>query len=103
MNILGKVSFRETCDVCHADLHCCHNCVYYKPGQPNDCLIPNTDYIADRKANNFCEEFKILGKAPEKGVDPKDVAKKLFGDDEDENKPKDPKDRFKNLFDDPKI
>lgn len=82
LNLLGKVSFRAECEVCYAALHCCRNCVYYKPGLPNDCMVPNTDFIADRTKMNFCEEFKILGKPPEKKIDPKDISKKLFGDDE---------------------
>jgi hypothetical protein len=98
LNLTGKITFRATCDVCHAALHCCRNCVYYKPGLPNDCMVPNTDYIADRTAINFCEEFKILGKAPEKKANPKDAAKKLFGDDEGEDESKDPKSRFNDLF-----
>jgi hypothetical protein len=96
----GKVSFRATCDVCHAALHCCANCVYYKPGLPNDCAVPGTDFIADRQATNFCEEFKILGKppAPKKSAD--DVSKRLFGEDSSDLKKKDPKKRFNSLFDD---
>lgn len=62
----GKLTFRATCDKCNAELHCCKNCVFYKPGQPNDCLVPGTDYIADRAAANRCEEFKLLGKGPNK-------------------------------------
>lgn len=77
----GKLSFRATCDKCHFWLHCCKNCKNYKPGQPNDCLVPGTEYIADREANNFCDEFEVLGQAPAKKVDPKDVAKHLFKDD----------------------
>lgn len=61
----GKLSFRETCDRCQSWLHCCKNCQFYKPGRANDCLIPGTEYIADREAANYCEEFKLLGKGPE--------------------------------------
>ena len=32
----------------------------------NDCIIPGTEYIADRASANFCEEFKLLEKNPEK-------------------------------------
>lgn len=32
----------------------------------NDCMIPGTEYVADRSTANFCEEFKFLGKSPEK-------------------------------------
>lgn len=61
-----KISFRAYCDTCQAALHCCRNCKYYAIGRPNDCAIPGTDYVADRTANNFCEEFSILGKQTEK-------------------------------------
>jgi hypothetical protein len=27
-------------------------------------MIPDTERISDRSANNFCEEFSVLGKAP---------------------------------------
>lgn len=69
----GKLSFRAECDVCYAALHCCQNCKYYKIGLPNDCAVPGTEYIADRQANNFCEEFSVLGKGPDpkKKVSPK--------------------------------
>ncbi|MBA3720928.1 MAG: hypothetical protein H0W88_00835 [Parachlamydiaceae bacterium] len=60
----GKISFRATCEECDTDLHCCKNCNYYKPGLPNDCAIPGTDYVADRFKNNFCEEFSIIGTGP---------------------------------------
>lgn len=78
----GKISFRERCEKCDAALHCCVNCKFYKPGLPNDCAVPGTDYIADRKATNFCEEFSLLGKGPK----PKDNSGKqkfntLFSDD----------------------
>lgn len=29
------------------------------PGKPNDCLVPGTEFIADREAMNFCEEFAL--------------------------------------------
>lgn len=63
-NLDRKISFRAECDQCGAALHCCKNCKYYAPGRPNDCAVPGTDFIADREANNFCEEFCLLGKPP---------------------------------------
>lgn len=50
----------------------------------NDCLIPGTEYIADREALNYCEEFKLLGKPPAKKEDPSNVSKRLFKDPDDE-------------------
>ncbi len=73
----GKVSFRASCDACLADLHCCKNCKFYKIGMPNDCMVPGTDYIADRAKSNFCDEFSLLGThTPIKS----DNAKKRFDD-----------------------
>jgi hypothetical protein len=57
-----KMTFRAICDHCGAALHCCKNCKYYAPGRSNDCAVPGTDYVRDREANNFCEEFSSLGK-----------------------------------------
>lgn len=59
-----KISFRAVCDQCGAALHCCKNCRFYAPGRPNDCAVPGTEYVPDRSANNFCDEFSILGKPP---------------------------------------
>lgn len=56
-----KLSFRAVCAHCHVSLHCCKNCKNYAPGSPNDCSVPGTEYIRDREANNFCEEFELLG------------------------------------------
>lgn len=75
-----RISTREICPSCHAYLHCCKNCTNYQPGLPNDCKVPGTDPIADREARNLCDEFVLLGQAPQKTADPKDMLKKLFGD-----------------------
>ena len=53
-----KISFRAECPHCAADLHTCSHCRYYSPGKPNDCLVPGTEFIRDREANNFCEDYK---------------------------------------------
>lgn len=96
---LGKLSFRAICNHCSAWLHCCKNCKNYKPGLPNDCMIRGTEYIADREASNFCEEFQLLGKSPKLFSDPKHAAKKLF---KDGNDPHPPSKGFNSLFNDDK-
>jgi len=55
----AKIGFRATCPHCEIDLHVCKNCRYYALGKPNDCLVPGTEFIRDREASNFCEEFKV--------------------------------------------
>lgn len=77
----GKLPFRASCDKCLEDLHCCKNCVYHKPGFPNDCAVPGTEFVADRAKNNLCEDFKIAGKGPSSkpnGIDPKARFNALF-------------------------
>lgn len=56
----GKVAPKAICDICFAYLHCCKNCKNYQVGLPNNCKIPGTEYIADREANNYCDEFVLL-------------------------------------------
>jgi hypothetical protein len=45
-------------------------------------MIPGTDPISDREASNLCEEFSLLGVGPTKTADPKDVARRLFKDED---------------------
>lgn len=59
-----KVSFRSMCPQCKVALHVCVNCKFYTIGKPNDCSIPNTERVLDRKKANFCEEFFL--RAPSK-------------------------------------
>jgi len=75
----GKIDFRAACEKCFADLHCCKNCKFYFPGKPNDCLVPGTDFIADREKNNYCEEFSLQA-AKKHNASKKDDAIKRFND-----------------------
>lgn len=95
-----RLPFRAICDKCTAWLHCCKNCKNYKPGLPNDCAVPGTEYIADREACNFCEEFVLKGEKPAQQANPDDVARRLFG--ESSKRPQKPssKNNFDNLFND---
>jgi len=63
--IAGKILFRTECPHCGIDVHVCKNCKYYAPGKPNDCSVPGTEFVRDREAMNFCEDFK-----PKSGSEP---------------------------------
>ncbi len=80
----AKIGFRAVCPHCDADLHTCKNCRYYSPGKPNDCLVPGTEFIRDREAANFCEDFKIKldALASPNNDTLKNKFKSLFKDDE---------------------
>lgn len=77
----GPIGFKSICESCFSCLHSCVNCKFYCPGRANNCLVPNTDPISDREANNYCDEFKVKTKADEKPK-PKadDIEKRLFKD-----------------------
>ena len=53
-----RLSFRETCESCDADLHCCVNCAHYDPGAHNDCREPSAERVRDRKRANRCDWFQ---------------------------------------------
>jgi hypothetical protein len=50
---------KEYCESCSAWLHCCLNCRYHDAGAHNQCYIPNTEWIGDRRGPNFCDEFEF--------------------------------------------
>ena len=35
------------------------NCRFHKKGYPNECYIPDTEKIADKRRANFCDEFEF--------------------------------------------
>lgn len=77
----GKIGFRDYCPNCNHSLHCCKNCKFYAVGRRNDCMIPATDYIADKEAANFCEEFQWIQKNQTQTViDPKASFDRFFKD-----------------------
>lgn len=83
----GKISFRAVCPKCGSDLHVCKTCRYYSPGKPNDCAMPGTDYVRDREASNFCEEFTPLAAPPSvQSQTAVEKAKRLFGEEPSKKK-----------------
>ncbi len=47
------------CPVCHADIHCCKNCIYYSPGSHFDCHEDIDELVSDKEKSNFCDNFKL--------------------------------------------
>ena len=56
---LRQPAVKETCTQCGAYLHCCKNCRFHRRGYPNECYIPDTEKIADKRRANFCDEFEF--------------------------------------------
>lgn len=75
-----KIGFRSECLHCGVSLHVCKNCRNYRPGKPNDCLVPGTDPISDREAMNFCEDFSLAPSTPTTDAEAaRKKARKLLG------------------------
>lgn len=56
---LRQPAVKETCPRCDAYLHCCRNCRFHRKGYPNECYIPDTEKVADKRRANFCDEFEF--------------------------------------------
>lgn len=49
----------DCCNSCSAFLHACLNCRFHDRAAHNQCNIPNTDWVADRRGGNFCDQFEF--------------------------------------------
>jgi hypothetical protein len=41
----GRVGFRDCCESCDADLHCCKNCRFYDPAAYNECRESSAERV----------------------------------------------------------
>lgn len=82
---------KAACEKCSAYLHCCKNCRHHDTSRPNQCHVPNTETIADRRAANFCDEFSFREdggpQAKPKTDTARDALDALFGGAPAEKKP----------------
>ncbi len=53
------LSYRESCEHCHADLHACKYCKNYDSTAYNECREPQAERVIDKEKNNRCDEYKI--------------------------------------------
>ena len=94
---------KDICDNCSAYLHCCLNCRYYDPSAHNECYIPTTEWVGDKAACNFCDEFEFADAAAETtddqaGDQARNALDSLFGDSQESGKDADKLDNFKKLL-----
>ena len=64
-----RVSFRDECAGCGADLHACRHCAHHDPGRANQCREPLAEPVADRERANRCEYFSPGDAADAGGAD----------------------------------
>ena len=59
LDMTTRVSRRDECISCGADLHACKNCRFWDPGYQNECRENTAYYIRDREKANFCMAFEF--------------------------------------------
>ncbi len=52
------IPFKESCEKCNCDVHCCKNCQFYDPSAYNSCKEPQADRVLEKERANFCDYFK---------------------------------------------
>lgn len=50
--------FREACEHCGADVHCCRNCRFYDPKVYNECQETSAEVVREKERSNFCEFYQ---------------------------------------------
>ncbi len=54
-----KISRKDACPRCGADLHICLNCRFYSETSHNKCLEPQAEHQRTRDRANFCDYFQF--------------------------------------------
>jgi hypothetical protein len=54
----GKLSFREECERCAADLHVCVLCSFYDSHADNQCRETTADPVPAKERRNLCEYWR---------------------------------------------
>ncbi len=76
-----KISRRDVCPLCRADLHCCLNCEFHDVSAPKQCLEPVAEMVRDKSRGNFCDYFVLAVLGPTRSTDTEiDKARKALSD-----------------------
>ena len=54
-----KVSRRDECPRCGADLHVCLNCRFHDEGRANQCFEPQAEKVKEKDRSNYCDYFRF--------------------------------------------
>jgi|APSaa5957512535_1039671.scaffolds.fasta_scaffold355371_2 hypothetical protein len=75
-----KISFREDCNHCGADLHSCIHCGFYDTSAYNECHETSADRVVEKEKANYCEYFVVNTKNGDSANTAKDDAKSKLDD-----------------------
>jgi hypothetical protein len=56
---IEKISRRDECRVCGADLRVCLNCAFYDEGRSNQCFEPQAEKVKEKDRSNYCDFFQF--------------------------------------------
>ncbi len=59
INVEGKISFREDCQHCGADLHVCLMCKFHDVSAYNECRESQAERVLDKAKANRCDYFQL--------------------------------------------
>ncbi len=98
-----RPGFKKVCETCNAYLHSCQNCHYHDRSAHNECRISTTEWVADKRKANYCDDFKFDNTDKISNDGKKESAKSafnsLFNGKLDDEGPQGAKD-FDSLFED---
>lgn len=63
LSFVDHVGFRDECDHCGADVHCCKNCRFHDPKSYNECRETSADPVREKDRANYCEYYSGAGGA----------------------------------------
>ncbi len=72
-----KTGREEKCPKCGGYLHCCLNCMHYNPLAHWECNETEIEWVADKRAGNFCDYFQPSGLMHPPNKRREDARKKL--------------------------
>lgn len=55
----AKISLREECPHCGADVHVCQNCQFYDAKAYNECRETSADRVKEKDRKNHCDFFAL--------------------------------------------
>lgn len=67
-SVIDKVHFRDDCQSCGQDLHCCRQCQNYDEGSYNECRDSSADRILDKEKANYCDFYLAKTKGAAQGL-----------------------------------
>lgn len=74
----ARPGFKECCEKCNAYLHGCQNCRFHDRSASNECRIPTTEWVPDKRKFNYCDDFEFADTDKKESSSQKNTVKSTF-------------------------